>query len=78
MVTLTSMAEEILVYARQIDDHLASKGLPSPSFDHDTLESLPDHIALARDHLVDTTQSLKQLSQGGIGRATEIAMGVRP
>ncbi|KAL8810901.1 MAG: hypothetical protein Q9223_007651 [Gallowayella weberi] len=72
MVTLTSLAEEILVYARQIDEYHASKGIPLPTFDHDTLDDLPADIAVARDHLVDTTQTLKQLSQGGVNRTVEI------
>ncbi|KAL8807090.1 MAG: hypothetical protein Q9182_000923 [Xanthomendoza sp. 2 TL-2023] len=72
MGTLTSLAEEVLVYARQIDEYHASKGLPSPTFDHDTLDDLPPDIAVACDHLVDTTQTLKQLAQGGVNRTIDI------
>ncbi|KAI4222618.1 MAG: hypothetical protein L6R36_006006 [Xanthoria steineri] len=73
MVSFTSLAEEILVSARRLDEHLASNNLPSSSFDHDTLVDLPHNIEVARDNLINTTQTLKQLAQGGVGRAMEIA-----
>ncbi|CAO1606194.1 MAG: hypothetical protein LQ349_002790 [Xanthoria aureola] len=73
MVSFTSLAEEILVSARRLDEHLASNNLPSSSFDHDTLVDLPNNVEVARDNLINTTQTLKQLAQGGVGRAMEIA-----
>lgn len=78
MVSFTSLAEEILVSARRLDEHLASNNLPSSSFDHDMLVDLPHNIEVARDNLINTTQTLKQLAQGGVGRAMEIAFSVRP
>ncbi|KAI4277153.1 MAG: hypothetical protein L6R38_005497 [Xanthoria sp. 2 TBL-2021] len=73
MGSFTSLAEEILVSARRLDEHLASNNLPSASFDQDTLVDLPNDVEAARDNLVNTTQTLKQLAQGGVGRAMEIA-----
>lgn len=77
MGSFTSLAEEILVSARRLDEHLASNNLPSASFDQDTLVDLPNDVEAARDNLVNTTQTLKQLAQGGVGRAMEIAFSVR-
>ncbi|KAL8772303.1 MAG: hypothetical protein Q9209_002515 [Squamulea sp. 1 TL-2023] len=73
MVSFTSLAEEILISARRLDEHLASNDLPSPTFDLDTLVDLPDDVEAARDNLINTTQTLKQLAQGGVGRTMEIA-----
>ncbi|KAL8734016.1 MAG: hypothetical protein Q9166_001777 [cf. Caloplaca sp. 2 TL-2023] len=72
MVSFTSLAEEILVSARRLDEHLASKKLLS-SFDEDTLVDLPSDVEESRDDLINKTQTLKQLAQGGVGRVMEIA-----
>ncbi|KAL8980683.1 MAG: hypothetical protein Q9205_004301 [Flavoplaca limonia] len=64
MVSFTSLAEEILVSARQLDEHLASKDLVPSSFDQDTLVGLPKGIEAARDNVINTTQTLKQLALG--------------
>lgn len=77
MVSFTSLAEEILVSARQLDEHLASKDLAPSSFDQDTLVGLPNDIEAARDNVINTTQTLKQLALGPGGRAMEIAFTVR-
>lgn len=77
MVSFTSLAEEILVSARRLDEHLASKDIPPASFDQDTLVDLPHDVGAARDHLINTTQTLKRLAQGAGGRAMEIAFSVR-
>ncbi|KAL9613198.1 MAG: hypothetical protein Q9204_008913, partial [Flavoplaca sp. TL-2023a] len=73
MVSFTSLAEEILVSARQLDEHLASKDLAPSSFDQDTLVGLPKGIEAARDNVINITQTLKQLALGAGGRAMEIA-----
>ncbi|KAL8671047.1 MAG: hypothetical protein Q9168_004440 [Polycauliona sp. 1 TL-2023] len=73
MVSFTSLAEEILVSAKRLDEHLASKDLPPSSFDQDTLVDLPDDVAAARNNVINTSQTLKQLAYGAVGRAMEIA-----
>ena len=77
MVSFTSLAEEILVSARQLDEHLASKDLAPSSFDQDTLVGLPNDIEAARDNVINTAQTLKQLALGAGGRVMEIAFTVR-
>ncbi|KAL8849901.1 MAG: hypothetical protein Q9221_005167 [Calogaya cf. arnoldii] len=73
MVSFTSLAEEILVSARRLDEHLASNNLPASTFDQDTLVDLPNDVEAALANLINTTQTLKQLALGGAGRAMEIA-----
>ncbi|KAI4186600.1 MAG: hypothetical protein LQ346_005645, partial [Caloplaca aetnensis] len=64
MTTFTSLAEDILKSAKLLDAHLASQGRPPSSFDEDTLGDLPPDMEATRNHLIDTTQNLKQLAQG--------------
>ncbi|KAL8894384.1 MAG: hypothetical protein Q9207_008508, partial [Kuettlingeria erythrocarpa] len=65
MSTFTSLAEDILTSAKRLDAHLASQGRPPSSFDEDTLGGdLPPDMEATRNHLIDTTQTLKQLAQG--------------
>ncbi|KAL8838358.1 MAG: hypothetical protein Q9170_002165 [Blastenia crenularia] len=75
MVPLTSLAEDILASAKQLDKHLASKGLPSSSFDNDTLVDLPEDVEEVRNSLIDTTNTLKQLAQGHVAVPMEIGFG---
>ena len=76
MPSLTSLAEEILINAKRLDEHLAAQGRPSPSFDHDTLINLPPELESARDALIDSTHVLKQLSQGPVRTTIDIMFNV--
>ena len=76
MVSFTSLAEEILASAKQLDEHLASKGIDGSSFDNDTLIDLPDDIEDIRNGLIDDTQTLKQLAQGHVAAPMEMVLGV--
>ena len=77
MGSLTSLAEEILANAKRLDAHLSSQNLNSTSFDHDSLADLPSELESTRKALIDSTQTLKQLSQGPIGSSMEIIFNVR-
>ena len=76
MPSLTSLAEEILANAKRLDEHLASQQQPSPSFDHDVLGDLPPQLEAARESLIDSTHTLKQLAQGSVRATTEIMLNV--
>jgi hypothetical protein len=76
MPSLTELAEEILASAKCLDTYLDSKGLPSTSFQRDTLTDLPPDLERARNALVDSTQTLKRLALGPIGVYTEILYSV--
>ena len=76
MHSLTSLAEEILSNAKQLDEHLASQKRSSPSFDHDTLIDLPPQLESARDALIDSTHMLKQLTQGPVRATVDILFNV--
>ena len=76
MPSLISIAEEILRNAKQIDEHLATQKQPSPSFDHDALVDLPPQVELARDALIDSTHTLKQLAQGPSRSTFDIMISV--
>lgn len=77
MPSLTSLAEEILTNAKKLDEHLTSQNQPSPSFDHDVLINLPPQLESARDALIDSTHTLKQLTQGPVRATIEIIFNVR-
>ena len=77
MASLTSLAEEILANAKRLDQHLSSQHLASTSFDHDNLADLPSELESTRKALINSTQTLKQLSQGPIGSSMEIIFNVR-
>ena len=77
MPSLTSLAEEILANAKRLDEHLASQNQPSPSFDHNAFGNLSPQLAAARDALIDSTHTLKQLTQGPVGATVDILFNVR-
>ena len=76
MPSLTSLAEEILANAKRLDEHLASQQQPSPSFDHDVLGNLSPQLEAARDTLIDSTHTLKQLAQGSMRATVDIMLNV--
>lgn len=76
MSSLTEIAESILANAKRLDAYTASKGLPSSSFEHNTLDDLPADLEQCRNALVDSTQSLKQLALGPMGLCVEISFSV--
>lgn len=78
MSSLTTLAEEILANAKRLDEHLSSQHLSATSFDHDSLADLPSELESTRKALIDSTQTLKQLSQGPVGSSMEIIFNVRP
>lgn len=76
MPSLTSLAEEILANAKRLDEHLASQKQPSPSFDHEALINLPTQLESARNALIDSTHTLKQLAQGPVLATVDIMFNV--
>ena len=72
MLSLTEIAESILTDAKRLDAYLSSKGLPSSSFERDTFNDLPGDLAKFRDALLDSTQTLKQLTLGPVGMYIEV------
>ena len=76
MPSLTSLAEEVLINAKRLDEHLAAQKQPSPSFDHDAWVNLSPQLESARDALIDSTHTLKQLAQGPVRATTDILLNV--
>lgn len=76
MATLTAQAEKILSQAKQLDAFISSNNLQPPSFERDTLASLPPQYEATRRELIDSTQALKRLAQGVAGATTEILYSV--
>ena len=76
MPTFTSIAEALLEKARQLDAYIEANGLPSPSFAHDSLASLPAELEETRTSLADGSNDLKKLAQGPGTTATEISFTV--
>lgn len=76
MPSLTEIAESILADAKRLDAYLSSEGLPSASFEQDTLNDLPSDLAKCRDALLDSTHALKQLTLGPVGVCMEVLFSV--
>ena len=77
MPSFTSLAEEILLHAKALDEHISTRGIRFPSFDHDILTDLPPELASTRNALLDSTHEMKQLAQGPIGTTCDVLFNVR-
>ena len=64
MGSLTVLAEEALEHAKALDEYLVAQGLPSTSFENDSLADLPLDLIHHRNGLINSSQTLKQLAQG--------------
>lgn len=76
MPSLASLAEELLAQARKIDGVLEQNGIQYPSFDHDTLEKLPEDAQKLRRELTDTSHKIRQLARGARLSGLDIAFSV--
>ena len=76
MPSLVSLAEELLAQARKIDEALEQNGIPYPSFDHDTLETLPEDAQKLRKELSDTSHTIRQLVRGARLSGLDLAFSV--
>ena len=76
MPSLTSIAEDLLVKARQIDAYLEQNHLPEPSFDNDVLMNLPAELEAVRTSMADGSNDLKNLIRGPVGMTMDIALNV--
>lgn len=76
MPTLTSLAKELLDRAKQIDEYLGSKKLPSPSFDNDVFSELPAELQDVRASLASLSNNLKSLTRGPVGSTSDIIFSV--
>ncbi|MCJ1456321.1 hypothetical protein MMC28_006682 [Mycoblastus sanguinarius] len=72
MPSLTSLAEEALVQAKKLDEHLLSQGRQHTSFEHDTLIELPPDLVEAQEALVNSAHTLKRLALRPEGVLAEI------
>lgn len=77
MPSLTSLAEEALAQAKKLDEYLVSQGRQHTSFGNDTLFGLPAEFTEAREALVNSAHTLKQLALRPEGVFDEILWAVR-
>ena len=75
-MSLTSIAEEILLRAKSIDAFTSSRNLPSPNLDLDTLTDLPLDVEDTRKKLVDSTEKLRQIANRPLGNILELVLNV--
>lgn len=64
MPTLTSLAEELLTQAKELDAMLEQNNIPPTSFDEDTLALLPLEAQGLRKDLMNASHDFKQLLRG--------------
>ncbi|KAL8650148.1 MAG: hypothetical protein Q9210_003995 [Variospora velana] len=65
---ITELATIIATHTKQIDAHLAAKGLPSPSFDPESPAGalLDSEVIASRQSILDATDELHALMQGPV------------
>ena len=76
MGTFCVLAARLTTLAPQLDAYIASSGLPTASFDTDSLINLPAHLESTRAALIDVAQDIKRLTLGPRGILAEILFGV--
>lgn len=76
MPSLTSLAEELLAQAKQIDAYLETKQLPSPSFENDPLDELPGEMQALRYRIFNTSQQFTHLVRGPVMATSDICFSV--
>ncbi|KAI4130035.1 MAG: hypothetical protein LQ341_006507 [Variospora aurantia] len=66
---IAELATIIATHTKQIDAHLAAKGLPSPSFDPESPAGalLDSEVIASRQSILDATDELHALMQGPVG-----------
>jgi hypothetical protein len=64
MPSLTSIANNLLAQAKEIDAWVEAQGLSPVSFDDDILKDLPAHLQSARDDLINGGTDLANLARG--------------
>ncbi|KAL8685081.1 MAG: hypothetical protein Q9218_007987 [Villophora microphyllina] len=77
MPTFTSLAEDLVAQAKQLDAFIANDGIESPSFDRDTLADvkLSEELRSVRSALANSANDLKKLALGPVVFGTELAHG---
>ena len=76
MSSLVSLAQELFAQAKEIEAVLERNGIQQPSFDHDTLEELPEDAQKLRRELADTSHTIRQLARGARLSGLDIAFNV--
>jgi len=64
MATFTSIAENLLAHAKELDAYVASKGLSLDTLDHATLTTLPAELKKSRDGLINGGAKIRRLAEG--------------
>ena len=78
MSSLTELAEQLLVHVRKLEGYTTAKKIPSASFETDVFQDLPTELQESRNAVVDISQTVKKLTLGPEGIATEIVFSVSP
>lgn len=76
MPSLVALAEELLIYAKQVEESLESNKIAATSFDADTLELLPREAQNTRWKLLDLSHNFRQLLRGARLAGLDIAYSV--
>ena len=78
MPSLTSLAEDSLALAKEVDESLKQNGIAYTDFGEDTLESLPENIQKLRWDLLDIAHDFRQLIRGARLSGLDVAFNVSP
>lgn len=76
MPSLVSLAEELLVHAKRLEESLGQNDIAHTSFEKDTLELLPDDAQKLRWDLLDLSHNFRQLIRGARLSGLDVAYSV--
>lgn len=76
MPSLVALAEELLAYAREVDESCKENDIAHTSFDTDTLDLLPRKLQTTRWKLLDLSHTFRQLLRGARLSGLDIAYSV--
>ena len=74
--SLTALAEQLLVRMRKFEEYPTAKKNPSASSDTDSFQDLPAELQESRSAAADILQTIRQLTLGPEGIATDILFSV--
>lgn len=78
MSSLSELAEQLLVQVRKLESYTTANKIPSASFQTDVFRDLPAELQESRSAAVDISQTIRKLTLGPEGIATDILFSVSP
>ena len=75
-MSLTSIVEQMLGQAKELDAYLTANSISTPSTDNDTLAQLPANLQDTRVALADAAEDFKKLIRGPVVNTMDTILAV--